>query len=117
MTIQTLTVDDKELVVLTREAFDDLMEKAGVLPAYPPVSDRGGYPASKTLHISIARSIISARIRAGLTQKELARRSGVRLETICRIEGGKQKPVQETVMRLEAALLAARRGESASQNK
>jgi len=114
MTVQTLKVDDKELVVLTRESFDDLMEKAGVLPAYPPVSKRGGYPAAKALHISIARSIIAARIRAGLTQKELARRSGVRLETICRIEGGKQKPVRETVMRLEAALAAAGHGKSVS---
>jgi DNA-binding XRE family transcriptional regulator len=107
MTIQTLKIDDKELVVLTREAFDDLMEKAGVLPSYPPASRRGGYPAVKTLNISIARSIISRRIRAGLTQKNLARRSGVRLETICRIEGGKQKPVQETVLRIESALSEA----------
>src|ERR1035437_5145021 len=114
MTIQTLKVDDKELVVLAREAVDELMERAGVLPAYPAKSGRGGYPAAKTLHISIARSIISRRIRAGLTQKELAQRSGVRLETICRIEGGKQKPVQETVMRLEAALLAAERGKTAN---
>src|ERR1035437_999355 len=114
MTIQTLKVDDKELVVLTREAFDDLMEKAGFLPPYPRVSRRGGYPAAKKLHISIARSIISRRFRAVLTQKELARRSEVRLETICRIEGGKQKPVQETVMRLEAALLAAERGKTAN---
>lgn len=114
MTIQTLKVEDKELVVLTREAFDDLMEKAGVLPAYPAATRRGGYPAAKTLTISIARSIISARIRTGLTQKELARRSGVRLETICRIEGGKQKPVQETVLRLEAALTAAERGKATS---
>ena len=114
MTIQTIKIDDKELVVLTRAAFDDLMEKAGVLPSYPAASRRGGYPAAKTLHISIARTIISRRIRAGLTQKELARRSGVRLETICRIEGGKQKPVQETIMRLESALLAAERGKAAS---
>lgn len=110
MTIQTLKVDDKELVVLSREAFDDLMEKAGVLPPYPPASARGGFPAAKTLTISIARSIISARIRAGLTQKELARRAGVRLETVCRIEGGKQKPSQETILRLEAAIKATERG-------
>jgi DNA-binding XRE family transcriptional regulator len=115
MTIQTLKVDDKELVVLTREAFDDLMEKAGVLPPYPQPSEKGGFPAAKTLNISIARTIVSRRIRAGLTQKELARRSGVRLETISRIEGGKQKPGQESVMRLEAALLAAERGKSASR--
>jgi len=72
-----------------------------------PVSSQGGYPADETLNISIARTIIARRIRSGLTQKELARRSGIRLETICRIEGGKQKRVQETILRLEKALTAA----------
>ena len=92
-----------------REAFDELMEKAGVLPPYPPANATGGYPAARTLSVSIARSLISRRPGAGLTQKDLARRSGVRLETICRIEGGKQKPVRETVLRLERALAAAER--------
>jgi len=117
MTIQTLKFEDKELVVLTREAFEELMERAGVLPPYPPVSAQGGYPAAKTLNISIARSIISRRIRAGFTQKELARRSGVRLETICRIEGGKQKPIQETIVRLDAALSAVPRKQTAARKK
>ncbi len=107
MTIQTIKVDDKELVVLTREAFEELMEKAGVLPAYPVVDEQGGYPAKETLNVSIARSIISRRIRAGLTQKELARRAGVRLETVCRVEGGKQKPSRETILRLDRVLNAA----------
>lgn len=41
MTVQTIKVDDKELVVLTREAFEELMEKAGVLPAFPVADARG----------------------------------------------------------------------------
>jgi predicted transcriptional regulator len=52
--------------------------------------------------------MFSRRIRVGLTQKDLAQHSGVRLETICRIGGGKQKPVQETVLHTEAALQAAK---------
>lgn len=107
MTIQTINVGDKQLVVLTREAFDELMEKAGVLPSFPQPDKRGDYPAAETLNISVARSIISRRIRAGLTQKELAKRAGVRLETVCRVEGGKQKPSRETVLRLDKALIAA----------
>lgn len=107
MTVQTIKVDDKELVVLTREAFEELMEKAGALPAFPVADERGGYPAVQTLNVSIARSIISRRIRAGLTQKDLARRAGVRLETVCRVEGGKQKPSRETILRLDRALNAA----------
>ena len=106
MIIQTLKVDDKELVVLEREAFDDLMEKAGVLPPYPPVSGRGGYPAAKTLHISITVHL-SAVFAPGLTQKELARRSGFGWKRLPD-RRGRQKPVQETVLRLEAALLAGR---------
>ena len=107
MNVQTLKIDDKELIVLTREAFDELMEKAGVLPAFPLADEQGGYPAVETLNVSIARSIISRRIRAGLTQKELARRAGVRLETVSRVEGAKQKPSRETVLRLDKALNAA----------
>lgn len=107
MTVQTIKVDDKELVLLTREAFDEMMEKAGVLPPFPAPEEQGGYPAAQTLNISIARSLISRRIRAGLTQKELAKRAGVRLETVCRVEGGKQKPSRETILRLDKALSAA----------
>ena len=107
MTVQTIKVDEKELIVLTREAFEELMEKAGVLPAFPAADEQGGYPAVETLNISIARSLISRRIRAGLTQKNLAKRGGVRLETVCRVEGGKQKPSRETILRLDKALNAA----------
>ena len=107
MTIQTLKIADVELVVLTRAAFDELMEKAGVLPSFPPADAQGNRPALETIGVHIARSLISDRIRAGLTQKELARRAGVRLETVCRIENGKQKPSRETMLRLDKALLAA----------
>jgi DNA-binding XRE family transcriptional regulator len=56
---------------------------------------------------AIARGLVTQRIEAGLTQKELARRAGVRLETVCRLEGGKQRPTRETVPRLDRALRAA----------
>ena len=41
MTIQTLDIDGKKLVVLTAEAFAELMEKAGVLPPLPPAPAPG----------------------------------------------------------------------------
>lgn len=107
MTVQTLKAADQELVVLTRKEFDELMEKAGVLPPLPPADERGYRPALETVAVHIARSLISDRIRVGLTQKELARRAGVRLETVCRIESGKQKPSRETILRLDKAIKAA----------
>jgi len=107
MTMQTLEIDGKKLVVLTEEAFADLMEKAGVLPPLPPADQRGARDALAFADAAIARKLISRRIQAGLTQKDLAKRAGVRLETICRLEGGKHSPTRETVTRIDAALTKA----------
>jgi transcriptional regulator with XRE-family HTH domain len=43
-------------------------------------------------------------IHRGWTQTELARRSGVRLKTIGRIESGKHIPRRETPLKLDRAL-------------
>ncbi|MFI5379701.1 MAG: helix-turn-helix transcriptional regulator [Tepidisphaerales bacterium] len=80
------------------------MERAGVLPRLPRPDADGNRPALEVCNIIIARKFVSRRIKAGLTQKELARRAGVRLETICRVEGGKQRPSHETILRIDAAL-------------
>jgi transcriptional regulator with XRE-family HTH domain len=53
---------------------------------------------------SIARTLIRRRIEAGLTQKALAKRAGVRLETISRLESAKHRPTRETILRLDKAL-------------
>ena len=47
----------------------------------------------------VVRAIIAARIEEGLTQKELAERSGIRQSNISRIENGNCSP---TVATLEA---------------
>lgn len=107
MKIQTLELDNKELVVLTREAFDELMEKAGVLPPMPAKSSRGGYPARETAMAVIAREIVTRRIRAGWTQRELAKQSGLRAEQISRLESGKHRPTNETITRIDSALKEA----------
>jgi DNA-binding XRE family transcriptional regulator len=107
MTIQTLEIDGKKLVVLTEEAFTALMEKTGVLPPFPPADKRGARDALAFADAAIARKLVSRRIKAGLTQKELAKRAGVRLETVCRLEGGRHAPTRETISRLDAALTKA----------
>ena len=109
MTVQTIKIEDKELVILTRKAFDDLMEKAGILPPVPAADADGFRPATETADALIARKIISRRIRAGLTQAELARRAGVRMETISRLESAKHIPRRETIIRIDTALKAAER--------
>jgi len=108
MTMQTISVANDELVVLARRDFDRLMEKAGMLPARPRGDARGNVDARAAIDVSIARDLITDRIRHGWTQTELARRSGVRLETISRIESGKHVPRQETLLKLDRALAGKR---------
>lgn len=65
-----------------------------------------------------AERVRSARIRAGLSQRELAQRSGVRQPNIAAIESGRSQPTADTVDKLLAAaavrpsvVLAERRDE------
>lgn len=108
MTLQTISIANDELVVLSRKDFDRLMEKAGMLPARPRRDADGNVNARAAIDISIARELVGDRIGRGWTQTELARRSGVRLETISRIESGKHIPRQETLLKLDRALSGKR---------
>jgi DNA-binding XRE family transcriptional regulator len=80
------------------------MEKAGMLPPRPRRDAHGNVNARDSIDISIARDLIVDRIRRGWTQTELARRSGVRLETISRLESGKHILRKETLLKLDRAL-------------
>ena len=72
----------------------------------PRPDSHGNVPAREAIDVSIARDLIVNRIRREWTQTELARRSGVRLETVSRIEAGKHIPRQETLLKLDRALSA-----------
>jgi transcriptional regulator with XRE-family HTH domain len=67
----------------------------------------GNYPALEYVAASLARDIISARRRVGLSQAELARRAGIRVETLNRIERMKDPPSVRTVEKIDRALKAA----------
>jgi transcriptional regulator with XRE-family HTH domain len=70
----------------------------------PTCDAHGNVNARAPIDVSIARELITDRIRRGWTQTELARRSGVRLETISRIDSGKHIPRRETLLKLDRAL-------------
>ena len=57
----------------------------------------------------VARSIIRDRVEAGLTQRELAKRAGLRPETVCRIETGRHTPSVPTIEKIDRALKRAKR--------
>ena len=51
----------------------------------------------------LARAVIQARARAGLTQEQLARRMDTTQSVIARLESGRKKPSTQTLERLAAA--------------
>lgn len=52
----------------------------------------------------IARELITARARAGMTQSDVAARMGTTQSVIARLEGGKQAPSLRTVQRYAQAV-------------
>ena len=73
-------------------------------PPLPEPDSTGSLPAVEYARASLARKIVKMRMSAGLTQAELARRAGIRAETLNRIEKGKTTPGTATVGRIERAL-------------
>lgn len=99
MSYPTLTIKNERYVVVPKREFDRLARSAGK-SRLPRADLRGRRPALATLDALIADDIASAREKAGLTQAELARRSGVRIETISRVETGKHSPSLATIRKL-----------------
>lgn len=52
---------------------------------------------------AVARAVIAARIRAGLTQAELARKMGTTQPVVARMESGRVQPSLKTLQRLASA--------------
>lgn len=77
------------------------------LPAYPSADAAGNRPAVEFARVSIARSIIQERLAVGLTQEALARRAGVRQETVSRLESGKHSPTYRTIQKIDRVLKQA----------
>lgn len=106
---QTLVVEGKRFVVLPEEEYVRLAGGRDVLPPLPAPDADGNYPAVAALTAGLARSLIRRRRALGWSQAELARRAGVRLETVNRLERGKHAPSLATVTKIERALM---RGEA-----
>lgn len=64
----------------------------------------GNYPAVEYARASLTRKIVRRRRAAGLTQADLARRAGIRIETLNRLEKGKTTPTLRTVEKISQAL-------------
>src|SRR5262245_50955936 len=83
--------------------------------AFPRPDRQGNYPAVEYARASIARDPVRERTLAGLTQRELARLAGVRVETLCRIETGRHTASTATLAKLERALRGAKKKKAGSR--
>lgn len=110
-------LDGREYVILARDEYDRLTGLARVaeMPALPEPDADGNYPAVDYARASIARDVVRERAELGLSQRDLARLAGVRVETLCRIETGKHTASTATLAKLDRAL--ARAGKEAKEPK
>ena len=112
MTMQTLTLDGRDYVIIAKTDWDQFAARVGIgdegaLPSLPQSDADGNVDAIAYARASIARDLIKERQAVGLSQLELARLSGVRQETISRIETGKHTVTRCTISKIDGALLKA----------
>jgi ribosome-binding protein aMBF1 (putative translation factor) len=106
-----VTLNGGEYVIIAKSEYDRLTKIAN-LPAYPEPDTEGTYPAVDYARVSLARKLIRRREALGWSQADLAKHSGMRVETLNRIERGKTTPSLRSVQRLDESM---RKAESAKK--
>lgn len=104
---RSVELDGIRYVIVRESVFDRLCQRANVAAA--PVAAAGQTPgAAMDLDgVSLADKLVRRRLAARLSQAELARRAGVRPETLNRIERGHTTPDFATIRKLIVAMDAA----------
>ena len=108
--VPTFTVAGQRFVILPESDYRRLRARSDEAEEGPPMPKpdaQGNYAAVEALRVSLARKIIRRRQAAGLSQVELARRAGIRPETLNRLEQGRHTPTVATVDKLDRALAEA----------
>lgn len=98
-------LDGVRYVILRESVFEQLCGAAGLESADTPEGALGSGLALD--RASLAERLVRRRRAAGLSQAELARRAGVRPETLNRIEKGRTTPDYATIRKLVVAMNAA----------
>src|SRR4051794_38284129 len=84
--IQTLNIAGKKFVLMPQAEYQRLTKnEATSVPRMPALSPDGTYPAASAMRVMMARKIIAARKAVALSQAELARKAGIRIETLNRL--------------------------------
>jgi DNA-binding XRE family transcriptional regulator len=104
---QVLELDGVRYAILREAALRSLCRRARVEPAGLTGDASVGGRGADEVELdgpALARRLVMRRKRAGLGQAELARRAGIRVETLNRLERGKTTPDFSTIRRLVVAM-------------
>lgn len=101
--VQTVTFTGERYVILPEAEYLRLLGEPAE-PQLPAPDAEGNYPGVEALRVILARKLIRGRRALGWSQAELARRAGVRVETLNRLEHGKHSANVATVDKLQRAL-------------
>ena len=100
-----IELDGVRYVILRESVFDALCRRADVsLEGAPQGPEKG---VAELDGANLAEKLIRRRQASGLGQAELARRAGIRPETLNRIERGRTTPDFATIRKLVLAMDAA----------
>jgi len=102
---QVVELDGVRYAIVRESVLRAVCRQAGV-QAQPQVAQSSDPEASATEldDERLARRLVQRRKRTGLTQAALARRAGIRVETLNRVERGKTTPDFSTVRKLVNAM-------------
>ena len=110
----TVTLAGTAFVILPAAEYERLRARSRTAdeaedegPPLPEPDARGRLPAIAYARASLARKIIRRRRAVGISQSELARRAGLRVETLNRLEKARTTPTIVTVDKIDRALRAA----------
>ena len=114
MVAGTIQLAGKRFVIVPEAEYDRLRKAVAVigdveLPALPRPLANGNYPAIQAVRVGLARKLIKRRWGARLSQAEIARRAGLRAETINRIEKAKVTADTATITKIVRVLEKAER--------
>jgi DNA-binding XRE family transcriptional regulator len=110
LNVRIIEIKGRRMALLPESQYRRLRERAAApasesgLPPLPAKLPNGNYPALEYARASLARKIIRHRRRLGMSQAELARRAGVGIAYLNRLEKGNQNPTISTLEKIDAAL-------------
>ncbi|MCD4727712.1 MAG: helix-turn-helix domain-containing protein [Pirellulales bacterium] len=104
---RVVELDGIRYVILRETAFHSLCRKAHVDGQVSSADEKTVSDGLDMDRASLARKLVRRRRVAGLSQAELARRAGIRPETLNRLERGRTTPDFATIRKLVVAMNAA----------